>query len=88
VLNLSQKYGTQQAVEFANFEAANVRAVKTLIEKEKIDCDFHLTRSMDVYLDASHAKVVEEGYYELQRQGVANLQDVMFQCGEKAEEVC
>jgi len=76
VLNLSQKYGTQQAVEFANFEAANVRAVNTL------------TRSMDVYLDASHAKVVEEGYYELQRQGVANLQDVMFQCGEKAEEVC
>ncbi len=51
IFKLAEKYGPEAAVEFASFEAANVAPVKALVEKENIDCDFHPTRTMDVYLD-------------------------------------
>jgi glycine/D-amino acid oxidase-like deaminating enzyme len=84
---LSKKYGAVEAAEFAKFEAKNVLAVKALVEKEEIDCDFQLTRSVDVYLDSTHAEAVEESYRELVKQGIAELGDVMFWKGRGAEEV-
>jgi hypothetical protein len=87
VLKLAEKHGPEAAVEFANFEAANVAAVKALVETENIDCDLRLTRTMDVYLDEEHAKSVVVNYRQLVKAGIANLEDVMFQRGERAEAV-
>lgn len=71
-------YGTAAAAELAAFEASHVLAVKSLVESENLDCDFHLTRAVDVYLDPEHAKQTEASYRELVKAGVVDLRDVAF----------
>ncbi|ODV88115.1 hypothetical protein CANARDRAFT_26271 [[Candida] arabinofermentans NRRL YB-2248] len=44
------KYGEKGAAEIINFEHDHIRGLKQLVEKEKIECDFVLTRSCDVHL--------------------------------------
>lgn len=44
------------AAECAAFEAATLKAVKTVVEEEHIDCDFVLTRAVDALMtDSIHA---------------------------------
>jgi hypothetical protein len=81
-------FGEKMAVEIAKFETAQLFALKALVERENIDCDFHLTRAFDVYLDASHAKQTEEAYRKLVQAGVLDLKDVQFMPKRDAERVC
>ncbi|KAI8255213.1 putative oxidoreductase OrdL [Colletotrichum sp. SAR11_239] len=69
-------YGADEAAKLAAFEASNVYAVKELVESERLDCDFHLTRAVDVYLDPEHAKQTEAAYRDLLKAGKVNLKDV------------
>jgi hypothetical protein len=71
-------YGPEMAAKLAAFESSQVLAVKELVEKEKIDCDFHLTRTIDVYLDAQNAQDTEAAYRELVKAGVVDMKDVAF----------
>lgn len=87
ILKYTEKYGATNAAAFARFEAANVLAVKELVEREKIDCDFVLTRGLDVYLDEAHARSTYTTYQELQRIGVADLGDIHYIEGPNAEAV-
>lgn len=80
-------YGANAAAEVANFEATNVYAVKELVEAEKLDCDFHLTRAIDVYLDADHARQTEEAWEKLRNDKVFELRDVACILKEDAERV-
>ena len=80
-------YGAAEAAEIAAFETANLYAVKDLVELEQIDCDFHLTRGLDVFLDPEHAKDTEETYRRLVESGVVNLRDVAFTPKDQAERV-
>ena len=59
------KYGLSAAVEVAKFEASQVHAIKELVEKEQIDCDFVLTRSCDAILDEKLAKETDEAFTKL-----------------------
>jgi hypothetical protein len=83
-----KKYGVRAAVEVANFEASQVMAVKELVEKEKIDCEFTLTRACDVILDEALARETDIAFAELKRSGVANLKDVHYTTRKNAERVC
>jgi hypothetical protein len=80
-------YGLQAAVDVANFEAAQVLAVKALVEKEKIECDFTLTRACDAVLHEGLASDTEKAFRELQSTGAADLRDVHFTSGKDAERV-
>lgn len=80
-------FGAAAAAEVAAFEAANVLAVKELVETEGLDCDFHLTRAVDVYLDAEHAKEMEEAWRHLKEEDEVNLKDVAFIPQKDAERV-
>jgi hypothetical protein len=71
-------FGAAAAAEVAAFEAANVYAVKDLVEEHDLDCDFQLTRALDVYLDANHAKETEEAWRKLKGNGAVELNDVAF----------
>ncbi|EQB51303.1 FAD dependent oxidoreductase [Colletotrichum gloeosporioides Cg-14] len=82
-----EKYGVDAAVEVANFEASQVFAVKELVEKEKIDCDFTLTRTCDATLDEGLATATEEAFAKLVESGVANLKDVHYTPRARAEMV-
>ena len=80
-------YGASAAAEVANFEAANVYAVKELVEAEKLDCDFHLTSAIDVYLDADHARQTKMAWEKLRKENVVELRDVACIFIEDAERV-
>ncbi|KAK6227635.1 FAD dependent oxidoreductase [Colletotrichum tabaci] len=82
-----EKYGVDAAVEVANFEASQVFAVKELVEKEEIDCDFTLTRTCDAILDEGLAVATEEAFTKLVESGVANLKDVHYTSRKQAEMV-
>lgn len=75
------------AVEVADFEASQVTAVKELVEKEKIDCQFTLTRACDATVDEGLARETEEAFEILAKSGVANLKDVHYTRRKDAERV-
>ncbi|KAF5014721.1 hypothetical protein F66182_14204, partial [Fusarium sp. NRRL 66182] len=47
--------GIERAVEVTEFEVAHLNAIKSLVEREKIDCDFTLARSIDVWCNEEAA---------------------------------
>ena len=71
-------FGTEAAASIAKYESSQVYAVKDLVEKEGIDCDFHLTRATDVFLESQAAKDAEAAFRQLQHEGAVNLQDVHY----------
>ncbi|KAH8169238.1 FAD dependent oxidoreductase domain-containing protein [Sarocladium implicatum] len=80
-------YGAHAAAELAAFEASHVHLMKDLVESEGLDCDFHLTRAVDVYLDPEHAEQTEAAYRKLLRDGVVDLRDVAFTPKKDAERI-
>ena len=75
------------AAELARFETSQVLALKELVDLEGLDCDFHLTRAIDVYMDSKHAAETAEAYERLLRAGVVDMKDVAFTDGRHAERV-
>ncbi|KAI5458905.1 FAD dependent oxidoreductase-domain-containing protein [Mariannaea sp. PMI_226] len=80
-------YGAEAAAELVAFEVSHVLAIKDLVESEDLDCDFHLTRSIDVYLDSEHAKQTEAAYRDLVKSSTVNMRDVAFTSAKDAERV-
>ncbi|GAM82373.1 hypothetical protein ANO11243_003520 [Dothideomycetidae sp. 11243] len=80
-------YGAAQAAQLAEFEASQVYAVKHLVEYEQLDCDFHLTRAVDVYLNRDHADQTIKAYKQLSQAGVVDMKDVALTEGKDAERV-
>lgn len=87
ILKYSHQYTPSQAASFARFEAQNVLAVKNLVEEEGIDCDFVLTRAVDVYLDEEHSRATLENFGKLKELGKADLGEVEVLEGREAVEV-
>lgn len=83
----AKKYGVKAAVEVAAYEASQLFAIKELVEKENIDCDFVMSRACDAILDPSLAKDSHEAFMELRKSGVADLKDVYHAYGKDAERV-
>ncbi|KAF2733334.1 DAO-domain-containing protein [Polyplosphaeria fusca] len=78
-------YGEAAAAELQRFETQNVYAVKELVESERLDCDFHLTRAVDVYLDATQAEETAAAYQKLKDAGVVDLSDTAYMPASDAE---
>lgn len=80
-------YGTKQAAELAWFESSGVLATKQLVDTEGLDCDFHLTRAVDVYMDAQHAADTFAAYRRLLARGEVDMRDVEYTSKKDAERV-
>ncbi|KAH6663952.1 FAD dependent oxidoreductase-domain-containing protein [Plectosphaerella plurivora] len=80
-------FGVDKAAKLVAFEAAHPHAVKKLVESEGIDCDFQLTRAVDVHLDPEHAQQTEAAYRELLKGGMVDLTDVAFIPKKDAERI-
>ena len=78
-------YGREAAAQIASFEASQVHAVKALVEKEKIDCDFNVTRAWDACLDDVAAKRSKEAFYDLIADDFPTMKDVYYCEGKIAE---
>lgn len=72
-------HGVSVAAECAAFEAATLSAVKAVVEEEKIDCDFVLTRAVDALMtDAIHDRM-KAGADRLRAAGVDVMKDVFYE---------
>ncbi|KAL2811942.1 hypothetical protein BJX63DRAFT_432947 [Aspergillus granulosus] len=58
-----------------------------LVEKEKVDCDFVLTRDRDATLDPKLARDTHYAFIELQKSGIADLKDVFYAHGKEADQL-
>jgi 2-polyprenyl-6-methoxyphenol hydroxylase-like FAD-dependent oxidoreductase len=79
--------GLRAGAEIAEFEIAHVKVIKKLIEEEKIDCDFTLTRSIDVWCNEEAANNAKAIYDQLVASDLEYMNDVIFHTGEKVESV-
>ncbi|OKL61879.1 hypothetical protein UA08_02273 [Talaromyces atroroseus] len=77
--------GIERAVEVSEFEVAHIKAIKSLVEREKIDCDFTLTRSIDVWCNEEDALKAKEKYDMLVSHNLEYIKDVFFVLGKDAE---
>jgi glycine/D-amino acid oxidase-like deaminating enzyme len=83
------EFGIEAAVEVADFEFNHIQAIADLVEKEKIDCDFKLTRSYDIYTEQDSVDEARRSYDELKSAGVAKttIDDLIWWEGEEAKKV-
>lgn len=79
--------GARAGTEIAEFEIHNLRALKKTIEHEKIDCDFTLTRSIDVWCNAEAAEKAKAIYDRMVAEGFEYMEDVVFYTGDNVEGV-
>lgn len=83
--SFKEKYGEKGAAEIMNFEFSHIQAMKELIEKEGIDCDFILTRSCDVHLSPKAANSAISGYYGMMKNPYVKYKhDVQINFGDPA----
>ena len=87
ITKYKKMYGLKAAAAIQKFQSSQVLAVKNLVEREGLDCDFHLTRSVDVIMDAELAEQKLEEYNELVRGGVVDMKDVAYTPKHDAERV-
>ena len=77
--------GIERGLEVPEFEIAHLNAIKCLIEKENIDCDFTLTRSIDVWCNEEAALKAKQVYDMLVSRNLEYMKDVFFVLGKDAE---
>lgn len=80
-----ERDGLQAAVELAEFEISHVQALKKFIAKEKIDCDFVLARSVDVWSNDEAAAKAKATYDAMLQHDLDYMDDVYFHHGPDAE---
>jgi glycine/D-amino acid oxidase-like deaminating enzyme len=70
-----ERYGPDAASEIVHFEVDHLNAIKELIEKEAIDCDFCESTSLAVFTTSEQALAARKTYEDLSQ--VASLKDVL-----------
>ncbi|KAJ5172866.1 hypothetical protein N7492_005459 [Penicillium capsulatum] len=65
IATVAAEYGVDAAAEIAAFEADHVQAIKDLVEQENIDCDYIVTKAMDVQLNEGHFQKLKDGHERL-----------------------
>ena len=85
--SIAAEFGVEAATEAAAFEAEHVDAIKELVEQENIDCDFVVTRAVDVQFKESIRDKLKTGYDRLVESGVSATKGVSFSVDGKAEAV-
>ncbi|PCG97432.1 FAD dependent oxidoreductase [Penicillium occitanis (nom. inval.)] len=78
----------EAGLEIAEFEIAHINAIKKVIEKENIDCDFTLTRTIDVWCDEESAKQAKKVYDQMVARKFEYMDDAIFYSGKAAEGIC
>ncbi|ORY65554.1 FAD dependent oxidoreductase [Pseudomassariella vexata] len=86
-VTIAGNHGIEAAAECAEFEAQHIPAMKKLIEDEAIDCEFVLTRCMDVLLTDDIYDKMKSGVDFLRKHDISVMKDVWFASGAQAEQI-
>jgi hypothetical protein len=81
----TERHGVEAAIEVVEFELAHVPAIKEVVERENIDCDLNITRSMNVCLDAGRAARVKAVYDEVRSRHLSFVDDIHWSTEKDAE---
>ncbi len=84
---LAARYGVEAAAEVAALEAKHVSAIKSVIDREQIPCDFEVAKAIDVQLDESHNAKLLTGYNALIAGGSEATKGATYASGSEAEMV-
>ncbi|KAL1311807.1 hypothetical protein AAFC00_001887 [Neodothiora populina] len=77
-----ERDGLDKGVELAEFEIANLAALKEVVQKENIDCDFRLTRVTDVWCNEESVAMVKGVYDAMVSHNLDYMNDVQVIAGE------
>ncbi|KAI6833520.1 FAD dependent oxidoreductase [Hortaea werneckii] len=69
LMSMIQQYGIEVANEFAAFVYNQKYAMKECVEREKLDCEFEMRRSFDVFLDEGEAKEAKAWFRQCLKEG-------------------
>ncbi|KFY78227.1 hypothetical protein V499_02543 [Pseudogymnoascus sp. VKM F-103] len=86
--HIAAEHGMEAAAEVAEFERAHVDAITELVRTEKIDCDFVLTKAIDVQLLPEECRTAKANFDSLAAAGVKSVGRVAFYGRDDAEERC
>lgn len=84
---MAKKHGVEAAAEIAEFELANMEAVKNYVLENNVDCDLILTQAVDVQLSKEHDTALKAGFDKLKDAGVGATKKAFYIDGEYAEQV-
>lgn len=79
--------GVEAGAEIAEFEIKHLQAIKEVVARENIDCDFVLTRTTDVWCNEDAVARVKAVHDELISKGLKYMDDVHMVIGPDAEGV-
>ncbi|KFY51597.1 hypothetical protein V497_09001 [Pseudogymnoascus sp. VKM F-4516 (FW-969)] len=88
ISHLAAEHGMEAAAEVAEFERAHVDAISELVRTEKIDCDFVLTKAIDVQLLPDECRTAKDNFDGLAAAGVKSTGRVGYYGQNEAEERC
>ncbi|XHG05775.1 hypothetical protein AWENTII_008988 [Aspergillus wentii] len=86
ISRLAAEYGVDAAAEVAAFENKHVHFLKDFVDKEGIDCDYVVTKALDVHLSETHCNKVKDGRDRLVASGCRPTRDVGYIDTNEAEE--
>ncbi|KAF4332960.1 gamma-glutamylputrescine oxidoreductase [Fusarium beomiforme] len=84
---MAEKHGIDAGAEIAEFELANVEAVKNYVLNNSVDCDLMITQAVDVQLSEEHNALLKDGYNKLLDAGVSATRKAFYIDGKYAETV-
>lgn len=75
---LTSRHGIDVATEVAEFEYANLQAVADYVKESKVDCDFQLTRAVEVQLSEKLNTAMKKSYDRLVEAGSKLTKENVF----------
>jgi len=87
LLKNTKKFGADAATELVDFEAGHILAIRDVIQKEGIDCDFMMTRSFDIAMSDEIAQDMKEYYDKLMKAMPDRAAEVHYTPAKHAEVV-
>ncbi|KAI9054512.1 hypothetical protein LZ554_001669 [Drepanopeziza brunnea f. sp. 'monogermtubi'] len=82
-----ERDGLQAGVDIAEFEIDHLNAIKKVIEAENIDCDFTITRTVDVWMNQTAATKARQTYDLMMKHNLKYMDDVFFTKPQDAENI-
>lgn len=87
IAGLAADHGVEAAAEVAAFEAKHVSFLKEFIEREKIDCEYSVTKAIDVQLSRAHSATLKKAYEGLIEKGCEATTRANYIPSNEAEQV-
>lgn len=78
VTRMASVYGIKPAADLQKYESDQVYQIKHLVEREGLDCEFHLTRACDAIMDPDVAEQKAREYRQLVQEGLVDTKDIAY----------